>query len=867
MKFSVLGWLLGLPLVVLIWGLAIQGERLAVAHDLEQRTKIALDRHDLIWAKPEFNLTEGRLTGAAYSENERREALAIAKRVWGVWQVRDETALVEKAPNYVWGAAVKDDNLLLTGYVPNESARRHILKSARRQFPDHAVRDKMQPARGAPGESIWIDGIDFGLRQLMQLKQGGRVDLQGTQLGVKGEAESVTAYRTIKGDFYRRLPSGIKLANDGVKPPAARPFEWRVTYKASQVELDGHVPPGKAHDKLIEIAKQAFPKAAIVDKMTEASGAPADWLGAVSTVLRSLAQLEVGSASFLDEEVKVSGFAIKEATSEKVAHALRIAIPDSFKLNHSIAFREPTLPTISPFTTSIENNGKAIKLSGYAPDELGRQRLLASVRKHFGERKVVDEVSYANGAPAGWLTCVNAGVAGLARLDKGSASLSDAILRLVGETRDEKVGADLPAEVRAAANRACTDTIEIQVKTPPEPQIKWQAVSIDKKIEFSGSVINSAIKETLLKDVKRLFPGFEVVDKMRVDPGKSAKWEKVVHLGLEQLAKLRSGLARLDGLVLTLDGVAPDTAVATQVKARITRGIAPGYTGQAAIEVKSNAMIWSEQEAKRKSEAAATEATRKKDQEAKRQAALREVQRKAAAAAAKARAEAEAEARQREKKTVDPGGSPSDRDAATPKDNKAAVASSSTAPAGAAPSKDNPEAARKKAIEAEARRRVEAAVVDVQRKAEQARQEAARRAAERAAKQAAERRAKRLAAEKCRDQLNATVKGGLILFEVGSNRLTESSTKTLDKLIETYRDCPGAQLEIGGHTDSSGRSRENQALSQRRAEAVLDYFVTKGLPRDRFIARGYGETRPLASNQTAENRAKNRRIEFEIMAN
>ncbi len=808
MKCNVLGWLLGLPILVLVWGLAVKGEHSHIITDLEGRAQARLERAQIDWAKARFDGTEGRLSGSAYSEQERRLALEVVRQTWGVWDVQDQTALIAEAPNYVWGAAVQDDNLHLSGFVPNEKARRHILEVAKERFPRHAVRDTMQPARGAPGESLWIDGISFGLRQLMQLKQGGRVDLQGTKLGVSGEAESVTAYRSIKGDFSRRLPSGILLAKDDVLPPRASPFEWRAKYQANQVEIEGHVPSGKARDSIIEIAKEALPKAAIVDKMTTASGEPAHWLKAISIALRQMAKLEMAETRISDHRVMFTGQALKEMTAERVISALQVGMPDAFKLEHKIAFREPTLQTVSPFTTSLATDGEIVSLSGFAPDVRSRQRLVASAKQSFPKREIVDALTSANGAPPGWLTCANAGILGLARLDKGRAELSGTVLRLSGETRNEKVAKDLPAQVRAAANRACKDTIEIKVKTPPEPRLKWQVASTENRLDLSGAVIDSDIKALLLADAKKLFPKRDIVDNMRITPGSSKKWTKVVRLGLGQLAKLRSGVVRLDGLVLSLNGIAPDTAVSTQVKSRIKRGMPPGYVGQAFIEVKSDAMIWSEQEAKRKSEAAAAEAARKKAEEERRAASLREVQRRAANAAAKARAESEAKQR---------------REAAARR-----------------------KAAQDARIEAERQ---------AQRRAEQQRRQETARAEAKA----------REAPAACKNELNETASRGIIQFESGSNQLTKDSTSTLDRLIAAYRNCPGPQLEIAGHTDSVGGSEENMKLSQRRAEAVLEYFVAQGLPRDKFVARGYGEAQPRASNASPVSRARNRRIEFDVI--
>ncbi|MGH0031458.1 MAG: OmpA family protein [Myxococcota bacterium] len=84
----------------------------------------------------------------------------------------------------------------------------------------------------------------------------------------------------------------------------------------------------------------------------------------------------------------------------------------------------------------------------------------------------------------------------------------------------------------------------------------------------------------------------------------------------------------------------------------------------------------------------------------------------------------------------------------------------------------------------------------------------------------------------------------------------------LDELTKVLRDNPGMKLAVDGHTDSVGPEGYNQGLSQRRAKSVHDYLVSKGIDDDRIHARGFGESRPAASNDTKEGRALNRRTEL-----
>ncbi|MBX9710410.1 MAG: OmpA family protein [Xanthobacteraceae bacterium] len=105
---------------------------------------------------------------------------------------------------------------------------------------------------------------------------------------------------------------------------------------------------------------------------------------------------------------------------------------------------------------------------------------------------------------------------------------------------------------------------------------------------------------------------------------------------------------------------------------------------------------------------------------------------------------------------------------------------------------------------------------------------------------------------------------GKIRFESGRATIDSDSMGLLDRLIETALRCPTANLEIAGHTDSDGDTGANLALSTRRAQSVVDYLVKAGLPKDRVVARGYGDTKPVVPNDTEENKAKNRRIDFVV---
>jgi OOP family OmpA-OmpF porin len=103
-----------------------------------------------------------------------------------------------------------------------------------------------------------------------------------------------------------------------------------------------------------------------------------------------------------------------------------------------------------------------------------------------------------------------------------------------------------------------------------------------------------------------------------------------------------------------------------------------------------------------------------------------------------------------------------------------------------------------------------------------------------------------------------------IFFDFDKVTLQTSSYPEMSRLVELMKSGGIQKVEVSGHTDSVGDEVYNQKLSERRAQAVVNYMRKSGISDDRVIAVGYGETKPIAENDTKENRSKNRRVEFKI---
>jgi outer membrane protein OmpA-like peptidoglycan-associated protein len=117
----------------------------------------------------------------------------------------------------------------------------------------------------------------------------------------------------------------------------------------------------------------------------------------------------------------------------------------------------------------------------------------------------------------------------------------------------------------------------------------------------------------------------------------------------------------------------------------------------------------------------------------------------------------------------------------------------------------------------------------------------------------------------CQSEFNTVLTVDGIRFGSDDALLDESSLETISKLAAIAASCADKKIEIGGHTDSTGSAEYNLALSEHRAVAVRDAMIAAGVDGGRMIAKGYGETSPLANNGTEQGRMVNRRIEFKIL--
>lgn len=118
----------------------------------------------------------------------------------------------------------------------------------------------------------------------------------------------------------------------------------------------------------------------------------------------------------------------------------------------------------------------------------------------------------------------------------------------------------------------------------------------------------------------------------------------------------------------------------------------------------------------------------------------------------------------------------------------------------------------------------------------------------------------------CQQKLDKVVAGMEVLFDSGESKLSTEATAELAKSVNIMQECAAYSFRVEGHTDNTGSDDYNRQLSQQRSQAVLDYLIKNGIDKSRLVAIGFAASRPIATNNTAEGRSNNRRIEIVITA-
>jgi OmpA-OmpF porin, OOP family len=252
---------------------------------------------------------------------------------------------------------------------------------------------------------------------------------------------------------------GVRLVNDRAKDLLAmHPFRWGAKHDETHIILSGYVSPGGARATLTSEARKLFPGMALTDTMEDAAGSPAAFDTLTVAALAQLAHLTTGSVSSSDTSLTIRGAASSEQIRQDILAAIqRMPAPITLATADITAPAAPapvetsSIATPSSYVWLARRENKHVTLSGFVPDETAHKAIVSSADKNFSGLSLDDQLKVsADGAPAGFTGAAELGIIQLARLETGSATITNKQLTVVGLAATEEIASDTKTQVAKA---------------------------------------------------------------------------------------------------------------------------------------------------------------------------------------------------------------------------------------------------------------------------------------------------------------------------------------------------------------------------------------------------------------------------------
>ncbi len=373
------------------------------------------------------------------------------------------------------------------------------------------------------------------------------VSLDGRDLTLSGTApspEAAEAALKIADEAY-----DVRIVSDASDLLAiASPFALNAEKSDGKVVLTGNVPNDDVRAEIVASAKAAAPEATIDDQMTLARGANegfADW---AKFSIGELTGLTTGTASISDADISVTGIASTYDSYDAAVANLAGSVPADGK----VVKAEITPPTASPYEWMADYDGKAVTLSGFAPNTDARTTIEASVKEQLPEADITNNIRIAEGAPANLADAAKYATGFFPGFTQGRASFSDNKFSISGVAKS-------PAEFEAAqANignlTSGFELAENNIQPVGVSPYEWNATKDAQAIVLSGFAPGTAARDRIEANAKSNFPSASIDNQLKIAGGETAQYDPATVYSLDMLKKFSSGEATMVDDNLTIKG-------------------------------------------------------------------------------------------------------------------------------------------------------------------------------------------------------------------------------------------------------------------------------------------------------------------------
>ena len=726
---------------------------------------------------------------------------------------------------YWFGVDKTDALVTLEGYVPDAETLSRLTQMPGAEATELAI------GGGAPER--FVAGIDYVLSMLPRLSTGA-LNIQGTTIILRGRAASSADFQAVDALVSEGPPQGFTLGSIDILPPLADPYRFGAEKAADgTVTLTGFVPNDAARRAIAE----ALPGA--VDRLGFADGAPDRFLPELVKALNILEDLEAGTVRYSEDGWSFAVPVETAQAAELIETAFKTAGLATAGWELAIDLPEPEQPlaVVNPYGWRLDKaDDGAVIVSGYLPSSEFRDRVAAAFVN------VDDKAELALGASPDFVVNAEATLAAIAQLRAGSAELSNGQWSLKGAvatTAERHAVERLVAKVDPQGRWAVA--IQADDAAPLVVPFKWEArKAADGRFQFSGYVPTEQLRRFLAIRAGRV-----AVDGTLVGSGEPEDFARDALAGIEALAALEEGTVRFEARRWSLSGQPGSDAAVDRVSSLLA-----GREGQPSVWSTDLLPVKLPPPAPTPEPAVTPEPV---------------------VAAEPEPADFAFRASKADGEPVSFSGIVPDEPA---RQRLAELVGAPVAETLAVGQGLPPDFATQSELGTEALTRL----VDGEFGLASGKWYLQGRAESSAHKSEVERLFASAPAsakwtvrvdllpplELCQRHVWTLASRNAILFQSGSALLTESSAPVLDELATYLEECPAADVNVEGHTDSDGDADQNLALSVARAEAVVEALLARGVDAGRLFAIGYGESLPIADNETRAGKQANRRIAFTV---